>query len=140
MVRPKVFLDSSVLIAAVLSPGGGSFYILTRFKEKCEFQINEYVLEEVLRVLNEKFGKRADLKTMFFLLLGLAKVEILPNPSKRAIKALEEIISREDAPILASAIQRSSYLITLDNEFLSAGVSAYSRSKGLMILKPRDFI
>ena len=29
MRKPKVFLDSSVIIAALLSSRGGSFYILT---------------------------------------------------------------------------------------------------------------
>lgn len=140
MAKPKVFLDSSVLIAAVLSSSGGSFYILTHFRDKCEFQINEYVLEEILRVLNQKFRKRPDLKTKLFLILGLARVEILPNPSRKEVRALGKVISKEDVPILASAIQNSSYLITLDNEFLGKEVHAFAVSKGLSILKPRDFI
>lgn len=140
MAEPKVFLDSSVLIAATLSFSGGSFYILTHFRDKCEFQINEYVLEETLRVLNEKFGKRADLKTKLFLILGLAKVKVLSNPSPQKVRTLRKIISKEDAPILTSAIQNSSYLITLDNEFFSKNVRAFTASKGLTTLKPRDFV
>ena len=39
MDKPRVFLDSSVLIAAILSPVGGSAYILGNFHSLVSFQI-----------------------------------------------------------------------------------------------------
>lgn len=91
-------------------------------------------------MLNEKFSSKADLKTKLFLVLGLAKIRVLLNPRRQNVKVLEKVISKEDAPILASAAQNSSYLITLDNEFLSKVPHAFAASKGLTILKPKDFI
>lgn len=140
MAKPKVFLDSSVLIAAVLSTRGGSFYILTHFRDKCEFQISEYVLEETIKVLNQKFKDREDLKGKLFLLLGWARVKVLSNPSHRKLKTIEKLMNIEDAPILASALGANSYLLTLDNDFLDEKLLSFARSKRLIILKPREFI
>jgi predicted nucleic acid-binding protein len=50
MPKNRVFLDSSILITALLSSRGGSFYILTQLKDKLHFQINNYVLEEIFEV------------------------------------------------------------------------------------------
>lgn len=136
----KVFLDSSVLIAALLSSSGGSFYILNEFRGKFEFQINEYVFEETTRVLDEKFRCRGDLKSRLFLLLGWAGVKILPQPPKNKIRTLKAILPKEDAPILASALENSSYLLTLDSDFLNPIVAEFSKDQGLVILKPKEFI
>ena len=78
--KSRVFLDSSVLIAAALSTQGGSFYVLTQLSSVCEFQINDYVLEETTRVLATKFRAKPHLRTGLFLLLGVASVLILENP------------------------------------------------------------
>lgn len=52
MLKNRVFVDSSILITALLSSRGGSFYILTQLKNKFHFQINNYVLDEIFLVLN----------------------------------------------------------------------------------------
>ena len=44
MAKPKVFLDSSVIITALLSTQGGSFYIIEYYKINFTFQINKYSL------------------------------------------------------------------------------------------------
>ncbi len=59
-----MFLDTSVLVTAVLSSAGGSFYILNSLKDRFEFFINEYVLEEAIRVLDDKFHQKEDYKTV----------------------------------------------------------------------------
>ena len=140
MVKPKVFLDSSVLIAAVLSSSGGSFFILSQLRNKFEFQINKFVFEEVVEVLARKFSNYKELHNKFLLLLGLAGVTILDNPSKQKIKNVLPLISKEDSSILASAFEHSSYLVTLDNDFLTKKVLAVAKAKQLHILKPKDFI
>lgn len=47
MLKNKVFLDNSILITALLSSREASFYILTNLRNKFNFQINEYVLNEI---------------------------------------------------------------------------------------------
>jgi len=140
MAGNRVFLDSSILITAILSSQGGSFYILTQLKDKFYFQINNYVLEEVFEVLDKKFYSQKELKNYLFLLLGLAKVEILPNSSQSSLKRLFKVINREDAPILASAFLNSNYLLTLDKDFLNEKVRDLARKNNVLIFTPKEFI
>lgn len=140
MEKNRVFLDTSVLLTAMLSSRGGSFYILNTLREKCEFQINEYVLKEVIEVLTRKFPEREDLKRKLFLLLGWVPINVLPDLPKRKIESLFELIPEEDAPILASALAHSSFLLTLDNDFLTTPVKEFAHSRGLTIVKPKEFI
>ena len=140
MVKSKIFLDSSVLITAVLSSRGGSFYILTQLNDICEFQTNEYVIEEIQRILGSKFSSAPELKTKLFLILGTADIRVLSNPSIKDLRDLAKVINKEDAPILASAAKYSSYLLTLDNDFFQEKVLYFAKQRDLAIVKPRDFI
>lgn len=140
MAKPSVFFDTSVLLAALLSPRGGSFYILNEFGTAFEFQINEYVLEEVLRVLDQKFHARPNLKNELLLLLGLSDVKILPQPSLENIDRILEYINKKDAPILAGALGISDYLLSLDNDFFSSELMRFARTCGLAIVKPQMFL
>lgn len=135
-----VFLDTSVLLTAVLSSQGGSFYILDRFKNKFEFQINKYIFDEIVGVLDKKFSKRKDLKNNLFLLIGVASIKIVNDPSQNEIRRILKIINKKDAPILASALKHASYLLTLDNDFRTEKIVDFTETKGLMILKPEEFI
>ena len=88
MSKNKVFLDTSILITALLSSRGGSFYILTQLRDRFYFQINNYVLEEIMEVLAKKFLSREELKSNLFLLLGLAKVGVLSNSNKIFVRII----------------------------------------------------
>jgi predicted nucleic acid-binding protein len=136
----RVFLDASVLIAATLSSSGGSFYLLTHLRDRFDFHTNDYVFEEVTTVLGKKFPDRSDLRSKLFLLLGWVPIRIVPDASNEAVQLLAGLINKEDAPILASALSRSSYLLTLDQDFFSEPVLIFSKSKGLLIVKPKEFI
>ena len=141
MERNKIFLDTSILITALLSFRGDSFYILNNLKDKFRFQINKFVLEETLKVLDEKFYQRKELKDRLFILIGLAKIEILSNPSKVLLKKLSpKIINKEDAPILAGALERSNFLLTLDKDFLNEKVKKFVESRNLLICTPKEFL
>lgn len=141
MRKSSVFLDTSVLLTALLSSRGGSFYILNTFREKFDFQINDYVLREANEVLARKFPARDDLKRQLFLLLGWVPINVLPEPPKRKIiQELHKIIPDDDVSILVSALAHSSYLLTLDNDFLTAQVKEFASRRGLTILKPKEFI
>ncbi len=140
MVKPVVFLDTSIFIAALLSAKGGSFYILNNLGEKVDLQTNEYVLKEIEDVLQNKFSHKSDMRTQLFLLLGTADVNILPNRPKPEITEAKKYISEKDAPILAAALANSDYLLTLDNEFFGEKIVEMAESKGLRILKPKGLI
>jgi len=140
MLKNRVFVDSSILIAALLSSRGGSFYILTQLKDEFQFQINDYTLEEIFKVLDKKFYSQKKLKNYLFLLLGLAKIEVLSNPPKVLVKRLTKVINKEDAPILASALANSNYLLTLDKNFLNEKLRNFARENSILILTPKEFI
>jgi predicted nucleic acid-binding protein len=140
MPKSNVFLDSSVIIAALLSPTGGSFYIIEHCKNDFVFQINKYSLDEIQNILGSKFAGQPELKTKLFLLLGITQVKILDNPPKKQIIEMIKHISENDTPILASALKHSDYLITLDNEFLEPEIVEMAKKKSLIILKPKEFI
>ncbi len=136
----KIFLDTSVLITALLSSKGGSFYLLIRYRDQLDFYINKYVLEEALEVLQTKFSEKKELRHDLYLLLGFSRIEVLPNPTKNKIKKLQGIINKEDAPILASAMDNCDILLTLDNDFLTEKACDFGKEKGTKILKPKAFI
>ena len=140
MPKPAVFIDSSVLIAALLSSTGGSFFLLTQCRGLVTFQINEYVLAETQEILRSKFAMRSGITADLFLLLGIADVTVLPDPTRREVLKIAKTISENDAPILASALASSDYLVTLDNEFLNEAVSALASEKSLLITKPKEFL
>ena len=140
MHKPKVFLDSSVLIAALLSSRGGSFYILTQMRDGFSFHVSEYVFAEAGEVLKTKFAAQPHLQKNLFLLLGLANVSTTPNPSKLDVRRAAKLISKNDAPILASAVAHCDYLLTLDKEFFKPSILADANKRGLSILTPGSFI
>ena len=140
MKKSRVFLDTSILITALLSNRGGSFYILTQLKDEYYFQANKFVLEETLKVIENKFINMKGLKNSLFLLLGIAKIDILSNPSESSLKKISGIINKEDAPILISALQNSDYLLTLDKDFLTKEIKNFTKDRNLFVLTPKEFI
>lgn len=141
MERNRVFLDTSILITALLSSRGGSFYILSQLKERYRFLINKYVFNETLEVIEEKFPQKEELKSDLFSLLGSSKVEILSNPSKSSLKKVSKIINKEDAPVLLSALEHSDFLLTLDRKhFLNSEVIKFGKKYNLQILTPKEFL
>lgn len=136
----RVFFDSSVIIAALLSRDGASYYILSEFSDVFEFEINEYVFEEVRRSVERKFKDQPTLLSNLFSIMGLSDIATLQNPSKQEVRAAEAVISKKDASILASALIGSDYLLTLDNEFFKPPIIELAKKRRLEILKPGDFI
>lgn len=140
MDKPRVFLDTSIFITALLSNRGGAFYILDVLKDRLTLHTNEYVLTEIEDVLTSKFADRSDMRTHLFLMMGATPIAILPHAPMRELAVLKDVISEKDAPILASALAHSSYLLTLDNEFFNQRIHELAVAKGLTILKPKECI
>lgn len=141
MEKNRVFLDSSVIISALLSAKGGSFYVLDHFSTDFAFFVNQYVFDEVQLVLKEKFSEYHDSFRRLFLLFGTAQIKVLSDPSKKETDSASKYISKKDAPVLAGAlISDSRFLLTLDKEFFSRKVVDFAKSKGLHPLSPKEFV
>lgn len=72
--------------------------------------------------------------------MGLSKIEVLPNPSQISLKRLSKIINKEDAPILATALSNSNYLLTLDKDFLNEEVRNFAGENNVSVFTPKEFI
>lgn len=135
----KIFIDSSMLIAALISPQGGSAKIL----ELCEAglvegHISKQVIYEITRVIERKLPA---LGPHFSRLLKITALKILPIVSKNLIrKASMWISDKNDAPVLAAAkFLRVDYLLTLDiRHFIKD--PAVAKKSGVKIMSPGDFL
>lgn len=135
----KVFLDTSVLVAALLSPEGGSAQIV-EFCEAKLFQgvISSDVDRELMEVIRRKFPE-VELHAKKILKAAHLKIikKTAPTFLKKASRWIEYL---NDAKILAAAKQgKTDYLITLDiRHFLKDPKIA--QKAGMKISTPGDFL
>lgn len=137
-LRNNLFLDASVLIAAVLSPGGGSFRLIIEARQKGFLLFaSAYVLDETIKNLKEDYPDYlAKLKS----LLLFSALKVLLNPSPKEVAKAIKLIDFKDAPILAAALQhKMDFLITLDREHFFAQ-RLTKADLPCEILTPGDFI
>lgn len=135
-----VFLDTSIIVAALLSHSGGSARVIFEYAKEYQLAINDHVLDELIDLLHHKFAKRPNLENELFAMLALTQIETIPPPPLSKIRALYKVINKKDAPILATALQTCEYLLSLDNDFLNNRLRAYAYEYGLIICTPGEFL
>ncbi|MEK7548070.1 MAG: PIN domain-containing protein [Patescibacteria group bacterium] len=138
-MKIKIFIDSSVVIAALLSSDGGSAKIFKLCEAGiAEGWISNTVIEEVDRNIKGKF---AGLKLYFYQLLKAAGIKISKNPSKDMIKKAEAWIKdHNDAPILAAAkFAKVDVVLTLDIRHFIKDTDVAKKS-GMQIMTPGEFL
>ncbi len=135
----RVFLDSSVLFAAVASPKGGSGVIL----DLCQHQritavVSRLVLIETGRNIRTKL--QPDKLAAYYRLLERTPFAVSSPPMPEVTFPYHRIIAPKDAPILAAAIEnRCGYLVTLDRrDFMTPAIQ--SAKLPIRILTPGDFL
>ncbi|MFA4814730.1 MAG: putative toxin-antitoxin system toxin component, PIN family [Candidatus Gracilibacteria bacterium] len=135
----RIFLDSSVIIAALHSKTGASSQILALSQEEIlEVFISNQVEEEVMDVLERKY---AYLKPIFRSLLKTSKLKQVKTSDKAMPKGASAWIKDpKDIKILIGAkAARAHYLITLDlRDFIKDKTVA--EKTGLAILTPGEFL
>lgn len=99
---PRAFIDSSILIAAIGSPSGGSARVLRLAKGK---KVKLFVTLEVLRETQFNIaGKFPRGKLLRFLVeVKLAKIKIVPDPTENDKAKWEIITVAKDTHVLAGA-------------------------------------
>ena len=136
---PRIFLDTSVLIAALFSSKGASAEILKLARaEKVQVFISQYVIDEIHKTLQLK---GAQLHPVFDRILETKTFNLLPKPPKKQINLAKFIIKDlKDVPILALAMHKKvDYLITLDRKDFIDNPQVSKKSK-LKILTPGAFV
>jgi|CXWL01.1.fsa_nt_gi predicted nucleic acid-binding protein len=135
--RWNVFIDTSALIAGILSPTGAAHEVL----RLCESGVvkavmSRQVLVEADRNLSEKFSV---LLSEYRLFLKQLSPLIVDDPSRASVDQARKIIRHNDAPILAAAIEEGvDYLVTWNTRhFQKKSVRDHAQ---LPILTPGEFL
>jgi predicted nucleic acid-binding protein len=135
--RWKVFLDTSALIAGILSPTGAAHEVL-RLCEAGVVQavVSRQVLVEADRNLSHKLPTVLPEYRLFLKLLSPVVVE---DPSVDVVDRAGDVIHHNDAPILAAAIESDvDFLISWNTRhFQTKSVRSYVR---FPILTPGEFL
>jgi predicted nucleic acid-binding protein len=139
MRKRRVFVDSSVMVAALLSPTGGSSHILNNLCGSFAFETNEYAITEMKEAFSKKF-KDNRLANKLHILIGLSGMRVLSDPDPTIVTRMEKYVPSNDATILASAMIKNDCLLTLDKGFFKDSIVSFARKHKVSILKPKEFI
>ncbi len=139
-LKPRLFLDTSVIMAAVFSPRGGSSGIIDLAKsDMLDLVITESVVLEAHRKLKRKYSQKE--QQVLQQILAPLRTSIKPSASSKEIKQFDHLINDvDDRHVLAGAAKYyADYIITLDRkhfmtEQLQATVSLYR------IMAPGEFL
>lgn len=107
----RAFLDTSALIAGLLSPTGSAHEVLRLFEIGIvKLIVSRQVLVEADRNLTAKLPQLLDAYHDF---LHRVNSEVVEDPDLEAVSRARQVIHHTDAPILAAAVAaRIDYLIT----------------------------
>lgn len=136
---PRVFVDTSVVFAALWSDGGGSRMVLKLGEAGVvRVLVSRQVLSEVEGVMRRK---APELLALFSLLLERSGVEIVASASGKDVARLEKTVGHAgDARIAADAMcAGAAWLVTLDKAHL-LGNRGLAASMPYSIGTPGDFL
>lgn len=127
-----VFLDSSVVFAAVNSPTGGSSKLFTI--KNIKLVCSPTVLAEVERNVRKKL-QTFNLDRFFMLADQIIIIDQKPN--SKLIEKARKVIVKKDAVILSEGkLAKSDFLITLDKKhFLTEEVANFLKPQQILTLK-----
>jgi len=136
--KPRVFLDSSALIAGSVSRSGAAHAILTLANaDLLTVVISEQVKVECERNLEAKAPRAVQ---TYRRVLAAIKPEVRPDPTREQVETAQAIIGPKDAPILAAAMTADmDYLVTLDHKHFLDDPGVAQKS-GLRLGTPGDFL
>lgn len=111
----KVFIDTNVLISAVLFPQGKVASVFSYLIESHDIVISSYTIKECEIVFEKKFPAKVEYLRTF---IDNLSFELFQTPKKINPDKYPKIRDKNDLPILVSAIlSDSDILITGDKDF-----------------------
>jgi putative PIN family toxin of toxin-antitoxin system len=135
--RPKVFLDTSALIAGVASSRGAARAVLQLAEiGLIEVIVSRQVIVEADRNIEEKLPEMLNNYREFIELLAPVLID---DPCQKDVERFSKMINYDDAPILASAVSSGAdFLITWDRKhFIDKNLNIHSNLK---IVTPGEFL
>src|SRR3989339_1004771 len=112
----KIFFDASVIIAALLSPSGGSAKLLQLAKKKALAAItSQTVIDEVLKHQQKIQKTKKEIEEFLIQNPFLIRQKIKANEAKK----YQRLIDADDCHLIAGAnLTKCQYLVTLDKKHL----------------------
>lgn len=135
--RLKVFLDTSALIAGIVSSKGAARSVLQLAEiELIEVFVSKQVIVEADRNIEDKLSEMLSEYREFIKFLAPILID---DPHQKDIKKYLTVINSDDAPILAAAVNANvDFLITWDRKhFMSKNIHIHSTMK---IVTPGEFL
>lgn len=135
--RPKVFLDTSALIAGIASSRGAARAVLQLAEiGLIEVIVSRQVIVEADRNIEEKLPEMLNEYREFIELLAPVLID---DPRQKDVERFLKVINYDDAPILASAVSSGAdFLITWDRKhFIGKDIHTHSTLK---IVTPGEFL
>ncbi len=139
MSKIKVFLDSSAVIAGIISSTGAARVLLVMSENG---QIETFISEQVITESERSMAKKAPHSLPEFRqTIKDARLKIVHNPTQREIEEnLYLIADRDDVPILLAAMKTNvDYLVTHNRKHFLDDPKVAERS-GLKIGTPGDVL
>jgi len=137
MKKLNLFMDSSALIAGIISETGAAHVLLQLSEgEYINLTINEFVIAECER----SFARKSP-RTLPFLQIAIktAKTKIIPDPSPAEVQSNLYLISDpQDVPILLSALQSKADFLVTHNRKHFIDDPQVAEKTGLRIGTPGD--
>jgi predicted nucleic acid-binding protein len=136
---PRLFFDTSVLVAAAASQEGGSALLLKLCSQgRAKALVTRLILREAERNIMGKLSEETLLR--YYRLLGVLDPELVPLPSPKAIGTAGELVTAKDAHVLAGAPEgQATHLITLDRKHLLLEQVRH-QAMPIIICTPGDYL
>jgi len=134
----KVFLDSSVIVAAAGSQTGGSFEIINLIeKGKLDGWINEGVVAESEEAIRRKLNQEK--YQLFLNWLEEDYFKILPFPEEEKLEKLKDIDQKDRHILISAQESKSDFLVSLDRKHILTEESQRIIPK-IQIATPKKFL
>ena len=126
----KVFVDANTIVSGLLFVGNESVLLELGRLRALRLVSNEYVVQEVKRVLKREEFSFEDEEREHLLRYTLECISVVENPSEEEIKKHYDLLGdKKDLPVvLGSKKENCDYLITGDRELLSKKVKLFVNS------------
>jgi len=134
--RPRVFLDTNVLVSglySVTAPPGAILRL--HADERITIVVSQLVVDELIRAIRRKLPDALPLLREFLL---NTPPEVVPDPTGEEIQTFAGGVNRSDAPLLAAAVMAGvDYLATGDSAFLR---EARRLKTSVALVTPRELL
>lgn len=136
--KKRVFIDSSVLMAAAISPKGRARDLINEtFTQKMDLYVSAHVLEETERNLKLKAPHGLN---YFYTSIQSLPLKMVKPTKKQVLKAAKTVVGK-DAPILAGAISgKANHLVTYDQKHLLNHKEEIKTHFNLQVVTPDEII